>query len=87
LSFTLYTGGHLFLWPAGLAVAGAFGAPNDALLLIDGVLFLLYTSWALWQFHAGRVGWRALRIVGAPVGAQVFGTVLNLGLGTLTPEA
>jgi hypothetical protein len=87
LSFTLYTGGHLFLWRAGLAVAGAFGAPNNLLLSIDFVLFLIYTSWALWQFHAGRVGWRPLRILVALVAAQIFGAALNLGLGMLTPEA
>jgi hypothetical protein len=87
LSFTLYTAGHLFLWRAGLAVAAELGAPNNALLVIDSVLYLAYTWWALWQFHAGRVGWRALRIVGALLGAQVFGTALNLALRMLTPEA
>jgi hypothetical protein len=87
LSFTLYTGGHLFLWRAGLAVAAAFGAPNNVLLLIDNVLFFAYTSWALWQFHAGRAGWRPLRIFGALLGASIFGAALNVALSIFSPPA
>ena len=87
LSFTLYTTGHVFLWRAGLGVAGLAGAPAAPLLYADTILFLAYTSWALWQFHSGRVRWRALRVFGALVATIVFGTALNLALPLLSRAA
>ena len=87
LTFSLYTTGHVFLWRAGMGVAGVLGAPGIPLAIADNVLYLAYTSWALWQFSAGKVGWRALRILGALVGSIAFGTALNLALRNLTPAA
>jgi hypothetical protein len=85
LSFTLYTTGHVFLWRAGLAVAALFDAPNNVLLWIDSVLFLAYTSWALWQFHAGRVRWLPLRILAALLVMLIFSSALNVALTFASP--
>ena len=87
LIFSLYATGQVFLWRAGMGFAGALGAPTIPLAVADNVLYLGYTSWALWQFSAGKVGWRALRILGALVASTVFGTALNLALRNLTPPA
>jgi hypothetical protein len=87
LSFALYATGHLFLWRAALAVTSLVGAPANALLVADNVLYFGYTAWALWQFHAGRVRWRPLRIFGALVGASIFGAALNVALSILSPPA
>jgi hypothetical protein len=87
LAFTLYTAGHAFLWRGGLAVAATLGAPATPLLYGDSVLFLVYTAWALWQFHAGRARWRALRIFGALLGASILGAALNVALSILAPAA
>ena len=87
LIFTLYATGHLFLWRAGLALASLLGVPDNMLLVTDNVLYFAYTSWALWQFHAGRVRWRPLRIFGALLGASIFGAALNVALSILAPPA
>jgi len=80
LSLALYITGQQFLLRVGFAVAGLLGANALAVGLIDSAFFLVYTSWALWQFYAGRVRLRALRIFGAVLGILIFGTILNLAL-------
>jgi hypothetical protein len=87
LSFTLYVTGHVFLWRAALAVTSVVGAPANVLLVVDNILYLAYTAWALWQFHTGRVRWRPLRIFGALLGASIFGAALNLALMLLSRPA
>jgi hypothetical protein len=87
LIFTLYATGHVFLWRAGLALTSLAGAPASVLLVADNVLYLVYTAWALWQFHAGRVRWRPLRILGALLGALIFGAALNAALMLVSPPA
>jgi len=87
LTFTLYATGHVFLWRAGLAASSVVGVPGNVLLIADNVLYLGYTAWALWQFHAGRVRWRPLRIFGALLGALIFGAALNVALMLLSPPA
>jgi hypothetical protein len=87
LSFALYTTGHVFLWRAGLALIGFIGDPGNVLDYADSALYLVYTAWALWQFHAGRVAWRALRVLGALVGVLLFSTALAVALAVLTTAA
>jgi len=86
LAFALYTTGQVFLWRVGFAVSGLiFESAGLLLTYIDSALYLVYTAWALWQFHTGRVRWLPLRIVGALLGALLLSAALYGVLALLAP--
>jgi len=78
LCLMLYMSGHVFLWRTLLAGAAGLGAPDVWVMAADLILFLVYSSWVLWSFHAGRVRLMWLRVLGFLFGALLLSFVLQV---------
>ena len=82
LCLLFYIGGLAFLWRAALSLVNLAQLPPDVAVWanrLDLALFFVVTCVGLWQFHAGRVRWLALRVAAsylAFVGLSILATVV-----------
>jgi hypothetical protein len=75
---TLFVCGHVFLWRAGMAYAGArFPAASPTLNRVDPILFAVYFAWASAAFHRGDGAYVWLRALAGVGGVFVLSGALT----------
>ena len=95
LCFLLFVTGHVFLWRAGIILIDQIpGTDPVVLVAVDGILFLVFFVWSLWQLHRPETGRIALsaRILAALICVQLVSNVINRVVfpttdGSTSPDA